>query len=98
MMLAGDLAAVAQTGHVVGATDPESDRLIRRSAVEILFEGTPSERLWRLEEQEGSKQPAIKGGKELCPASETAGKAASSHAQPLAGLAWHARGQGFESP
>ena len=93
-----DSAAVAHIDRVAGATDPESDRLIRRSAVEILFEGGPLERLWRSGEQEGSKQPAIKGDKELGPASETAGRATSSHVQPLAGLAWHARGQGFESP
>jgi len=85
-----DSAAVAHIDRVGGATDPESDRLTRRSAVEILFEGAPLERLCRSREQEGSKQPAIKGDKELRPANATAGRAASSHVQPLAGLAWHA--------
>src|SRR5262249_46400547 len=53
-----DSAAVAHIDRVAGATDPESDRRIRRTAVEILFEGGPLERLWRSGEQEGSKQPA----------------------------------------
>jgi len=56
--------------------------------VSELAEGAPLERLWRSGEQEGSKQPAIQGGKELCSASETAGRAASSHVQPSAWLAW----------
>ena len=38
--------------------------------VSELAEGAPLERLWRSGEQEGSKQPAIKGGKELRPASD----------------------------
>jgi hypothetical protein len=50
----GDLAAVAQIDLVVGATDPESDRLICRSAVEILFEA----HLWSDCGVQGSKRGA----------------------------------------
>jgi hypothetical protein len=40
-----DPGAAAHIDLVIGATDPESDRLIRRSAVEILFEDASSKRL-----------------------------------------------------
>src|SRR5262249_36964427 len=53
--------------------------------------GRTFEAIVSFREQEGSKQPAIEGGEELRPASETAGRAALSHVELLAGLAWHAR-------